>query len=354
MPRINSQSAGLVLTPGETIYIRLWNDGTNYMGTFNICVIENIPPPNDNPCGAIALVAAPTCEPVSGTTESASPTPASFPGGTITGATPSCAGAPNTDVWYYVDVPSDLTAPYGIAFQTLAGILLDGAFQLYTSTGSCATSNLTLNPIGACTQGSPMPNLVLSVGGGAGQISPGQRIYVRMWRQVAPDGTFNICTVRTDPVPCIGSATDPGGPVANYTDNQNVTTTYCSSKVGDVVTLTFSAFDLENGWDFLYIYDGIDATAPLLGVYTGTNSPGVVTASISAANPSGCLTLRFTSDFIISAPGYIAKITCSTPLPTAANPPGICGDFVYDPGGVSATYANNIGTAGNPIWTATY
>ena len=149
--------------------------------------------------------------------------------------------------------------------------------------------------------------------------------------------------------PC--SATDPGGPVANYTDNQNLGSQFCSSKAGDVVTLTFSEFNLENGYDFLYIYDGQNASAPLLGIFTGTNSPGVVTASISAANPTGCLFLQFTSDYIITAPGYIAKITCSTPLPTAANPPNICGDYIYDPGGVSANYANNIGTAGNPAVT---
>lgn len=350
MPRINSQTAGIALTVGETIYVRLWNQPNNLFGTFSICAVENIPPPNDNPCGAINLDVTPTCEPSVGTTESASGTPNAFPGGVILPPYPTCAGLITTDVWYSLTVPTDLIAPFGISFQTTAGILLDGAFQVYTASGGCATNNLTLTPVGACTAGSPMPNLTLNIP----TITPGQQIYVRMWRQSGIDGNFNICAVRTDPIPCIGSATDPLGPTTNYVNNTNDTQTYCSSKAGDVVTLTFSQFILENNWDFLYIYDGPTIASPLVGVYTGTNSPGIVTATISAGNPTGCLTLRFTSDFSIVAAGFIAKITCSTPPIAPFNPPGICGDIVYDPGGPTGNYPANIGNPPNPPYVVTY
>ncbi|MBK9537101.1 MAG: CUB domain-containing protein [Flavobacteriales bacterium] len=270
MPRINSQTAGIALVVGETIYVRLWNQPDNLYGTFSICAVENIPPPNDNPCGAINLDVTPSCEPTVGTTESASPTPNGFTGGTIMPPYPVCGSGPGTDVWYSLTVPNDLIAPYGISFETTAGILLDGAFQIYTATGGCATSNLVLTPVGACTPNAGgMPNLTLNIGAG---ISAGQQVYVRVWRQSAPDGNFGICAVRTDPIPCIGSATDPLGPTVDYVNNTNDTQTYCSSKAGDVVTLTFSQFILENNWDYLYIYDGPTTASPLIGTYTGSNS----------------------------------------------------------------------------------
>ncbi|HQZ43469.1 MAG TPA: CUB domain-containing protein, partial [Flavobacteriales bacterium] len=180
-----------------------------------------------------------------------------------------------------------------------------------------------------------------------------QQLYVRVWREAGADGTFNICAQRTDPTLCIGNVTDPGGPLADYGNSLTTTDQYCSTKAGDAVTLTFSQFDLEQGWDFLSIYDGTSAGAPLIGTYTGTNSPGVVTASISALNPTGCLTLVFTSDFIIVRPGYLAKITCA-PGVAQVPPVGDCGSFVYDPGGVGAGYPINIGNPPNPTWTAFY
>ncbi|HQV52528.1 MAG: T9SS type A sorting domain-containing protein [Flavobacteriales bacterium] len=352
MPRINSQLAGIAppLVAGQTIYVRLFNDLNALQGTFNLCVTENIPPTNDNPCGAISLDVTPTCSPVSGTTENASQTANAFPGGTIGVPYPVCAGLIPTDVWYTVTVPSDLPAPYGIAFQTTAGTLLNGAFQVYAATGSCATNNLALTPLGGCQNGGAgMPNLTLNVP----TISPGQQLYVRVWREAGADGTFNICAQRTDPTLCIGNVTDPGGPLADYGNSLTTTDQYCSTKAGDAVTLTFSQFDLEQGWDFLSIYDGTSAGAPLIGTYTGTNSPGVVTASISALNPTGCLTLVFTSDFIIVRPGYLAKITCA-PGVAQVPPVGDCGSFVYDPGGVGAGYPINIGNPPNPTWTAFY
>src|SRR5204863_7579996 len=59
MPRINSQTTAPAiappLVPGETIYIRIWPQGATLSGTFGICATENLPPPNDDPCGAIPL-----------------------------------------------------------------------------------------------------------------------------------------------------------------------------------------------------------------------------------------------------------------------------------------------------------
>ncbi|HOY30645.1 MAG TPA: C10 family peptidase [Bacteroidales bacterium] len=56
------------------------------------------------------------------------------------------------------------------------------------------------------------------------------------------------------------------------------------------ITLIFNSFATEQGHDFLSIYDGADATAPLIGQYSGHDLPPTV---VSTGNR---LYLRFTTD----------------------------------------------------------
>ena len=103
---------------------------------------------------------------------------------------------------------------------------------------------------------------------------------------------------------CSGILTDAGG-FGNYANNENITTTVCPDVAGECVTLDFTTFDIEGlNYDELSIFDGPSAGSPLIGTYTGTSGPGTVTAS------SGCLTLLFTSDFSVTAPGWTADISC--------------------------------------------
>jgi hypothetical protein len=367
MPRINSSVSGIALTPGETIYIRVWNreaGRSNYYGTFSICITPNNPPPNDDPCGAIALSVEGDCILFPSTNENATNTvnhPTTFPPGASFTTAPSCGAPANGDVWFTIDVPGDLIAPYGVNIDTDDLLALDFALAVYRDTTAipgCGDANgLKLVQIaGACSlagsaQGNAlMPSLTLNVP----TITPGERLYIRVWRSTTAQGIFSICARRTDPVLCSGTIYDSGGPSGNYSDNENTSANipannplmlpFCPSKVGDVVTLTFTEFNIENGWDFMRIYNGTSAAAPLIGTYTGTNSPGTVTASL-VGNPSGCLFVAFTSDGVINLPGYRFKVSCSPPLPTPPPPVGDCGVFTYDPGGPTGNYANNIGVA---------
>ncbi|MCB0765477.1 MAG: T9SS type A sorting domain-containing protein, partial [Flavobacteriales bacterium] len=359
MPSINNQNIGLTLTAGETIYVRVWSETIHY-GTFSICATQNFPPPNDDPCNAIDLEVDSDCLLLSTSNDNATNTANAFPGGTITGG-PSCGAPVLSDVWFTVDVPSDLITPYGIEITTDDGGLADAVMAVYrVNSGDCGTSNLNLQQIGgACslggsTLGAAMPTLTLNVP----TITPGERLYVRVWRQSGSNGTFAICARRTDPTPCAGTVYDPGGPSANYANNlpgtagTNSLFTYCASKPGDVVSLDFIFLDIENGWDFLTIYNGPTTAYPIIGTYTGTTSPGTISATLAGGNTNGCLTLRFTSDGIINATGWAAKLYCSPPV--ANTVVGDCGLTVYDPGGPSAPYPNNIGNLGNPVWTQTY
>ncbi|MCF6129199.1 fibronectin type III domain-containing protein [Flavobacterium sp. AS60] len=131
---------------------------------------------------------------------------------------------------------------------------------------------------------------------------------------------------------CGGTFTDPAGPTANYAFNSDYTVTFCPENPGDVVTVTFTLFDIEAEWDALYVFDGpsiaspqISSANPAAGVpggfaggYWGTAIPGPFTST----SADGCLTFRFRSDNIINKAGWIAEVSCGPPTtcPSPVNP----------------------------------
>jgi hypothetical protein len=46
-----------------------------------------------------------------------------------------------------------------------------------------------------------------------------------------------------------------------------------------IVTVTFTAFDVECNYDFVFIYDGDSYDSPLLGSFSGDTLPDEVVAS---------------------------------------------------------------------------
>ncbi|WP_296385012.1 CUB domain-containing protein [Winogradskyella sp.] len=138
------------------------------------------------------------------------------------------------------------------------------------------------------------------------------------------------CAPYVPPTICGSTFTDSGGAGSNYSDGENTTTTLTPDIPNTFLAANFTAFETENTYDFLYIYDGPNNTFPLIGTYTGTNSPGNVTST----HPSGALTFVFTSDGSSTDSGWIADITCITVAPT-------CGDMFYDSGGATGNYGPN-------------
>lgn len=122
---------------------------------------------------------------------------------------------------------------------------------------------------------------------------------------------------------CSGTFTDTGGILGGYTNNENYT--YTISPTGaSSVTLSFSAFNIENNYDFIYIYDGPTTASTLLGTYTNSNTPPNITSS------GGSLTIKFTSDNSTTKSGWVANWTCTSScslpsIPTLSlNPTTIC------------------------------
>lgn len=110
---------------------------------------------------------------------------------------------------------------------------------------------------------------------------------------------FSTCELK----PCTDSLFDMGGPTRNYYDNESYTYSISNSATTKI-QLQFKSFATEQGYDSLFIYNGSSTAAPLMGVYTGTNSPGTVTSTGTV------ITIRFKSDVGITNSGFKLIYNC--------------------------------------------
>jgi len=81
----------------------------------------------------------------------------------------------------------------------------------------------------------------------------------------------------------------------------------------DFVSLSFTEFNIENNYDHVRIYDGSDISAPLLGSYTGSSLPDVLTSS------GGSMLVHFTSDYSVTSSGWSADYTSGEMEPVCTN-----------------------------------
>lgn len=132
---------------------------------------------------------------------------------------------------------------------------------------------------------------------------------------VIANGTFESCG---------GLFIDTGGQGGpGYGNNEYFVCTICPDVEGDVVTVDFVTFQLdqtgnENTWDNIAIYDGDNTGEASLGFYTGDQLEGLFVTGTSQ-NTSGCLTFVFDSNSEGTG-NFAGTITCGTPCdrPTAS------------------------------------
>ncbi|MBX2982735.1 MAG: hypothetical protein KF843_08685 [Flavobacteriales bacterium] len=294
-------SFSVTLTAGVTYFI--WFDtwpspASPCPGTFSL----GPPPPpitNDNPCQATGLTVNPTLV-------CTSQTPGSLVGATATtGVTSPCGGTPNDDVWFKFTA----TGPtHHISLNNIAGSTTDLFHAVFSGPNCNSLTNVS------CSD----PNSSIVTG-----LITGNTYWVRVYSWSSSNGatsTFNVCVGTPPPPPpppaCGGTFHDNGGATGSYQANSNETTTICPATPGDMVSLIFTQFDLETNYDQLRIYDGNSTAGALMGTFTGNALPPVLTAS----NPSGCLTVVFTSDGSVQYAGWAAQVLCG-PMPA--------GDCVY-------------------------
>ncbi|MFA5194974.1 MAG: M4 family metallopeptidase, partial [Bacteroidales bacterium] len=110
---------------------------------------------------------------------------------------------------------------------------------------------------------------------------------------------------------CTGSLFDSGGETGEYANNTDGSITI-SPFGAATVRLYFSSFSFENGYDYLYVYDGPSTASPLIGQYDGSNLPegGTIISTY------GSITLRQTTDQGLVESGFALSWQCD--MPTAA------------------------------------
>ena len=110
---------------------------------------------------------------------------------------------------------------------------------------------------------------------------------------------------------CATTFFDSGGTSASYGNNEYRVHTICPDVSGSFIQVDFTSFDVESGYDFLYVYEGTSTGGTLIGQYHNGNIPTTITATDS----TGCLTFLFDSDGSVVDPGWEADISCFTPSP---------------------------------------
>lgn len=115
---------------------------------------------------------------------------------------------------------------------------------------------------------------------------------------LSPTAQFNPQTS------CFGTLFDSGG-MDNYQDDTDYSITI--APIGALtVTLTFLSFNFEQGYDYLYVYDGPSTSSSLIGQYDGTTLPNLGT--ITSTGPS--ITIRQYTDQGLSASGFELNWAC--------------------------------------------
>jgi N-acetyl-anhydromuramyl-L-alanine amidase AmpD len=136
-----------------------------------------------------------------------------------------------------------------------------------------------------------------------------------------------------------GSFYDSGGSTGNYTNDERkfwlIQPTGAQS-----VTLTFTQFALESNYDFMYIYNGANEFAPLIGRYN-TISPGTIVST------GGSLFIEFRSDCATPAAGWAATWTTSqSDIVSPVTAVSSSSKWVNSDFPVQFTDADNIGGSG--------
>ncbi|SIQ03728.1 M12 family metallo-peptidase [Chryseobacterium sp. RU33C] len=102
---------------------------------------------------------------------------------------------------------------------------------------------------------------------------------------------------------------DTGGSAGQYGDNEELVKTFYPAS-GSSLTMTFTAFDLEQGYDYMYVYNGASTASPLFA--NGNNLSGnTIPGPFTSTDPSGAITVKFVSDGGVTGNGWNVNFSCS-------------------------------------------
>jgi len=204
----------------------------------------------------------------------------------------------------YVDNPTWYTDAMYASSADLARDVVNSGYGIPPLRTFFGTATVGINTLGACTRikgHQHYPN--------QSHTDPGVNWdWERYYQLINQNPSITSITAAS------GTHYDSGGASGNYSNDQRLL--WCIQPPGaSSVTITFTQFDLENNWDFLFVYDGSTTSAPLLGRYTGTTLPPTLTSS------TGNLLIEFRSDCATTAAGWTINYTSSSTTPPPPPPP---------------------------------
>jgi len=197
-------------------------------------------------------------------------------------------------------------APFTANFTNLS--TSGNTYKWYFGDGS--TSTLT-TPSHAYTSNGAYNVKLVAYGGTCGSDSITKSGYITVGPSYPCEVSIPGSGTGTTQTSCNGKLYD-SGLCGDYANNTSGTITIAPTGASSV-TLTFTSFNFELNYDYLYIYDGpTTASAQVAGSpFTGTTLPGVITSS------GGSITLRQTSDQGLVASGFSVNWSCTS----SATPP---------------------------------
>ncbi|MBK9175439.1 MAG: T9SS type A sorting domain-containing protein [Flavobacteriales bacterium] len=310
-PSLQILQNGTTIVDNTILYVRVWHRNALF-GNFSICASPAVAPANNNPCGAINLPVNYGCLFSGQTNTQATTTPVSLGGEHSSVPAPTCAPPATNDVWYTINVPA-VPAGTNIVLDTYAGTMTNGAMAVYSAAGVC-TGSLSLTQILCATNnptaGSAMPIITLTSGTHFAA-NTATVLYVRVWREGAADGSFQICARRSDPPPgncyytlrMFDSAGDGwngstvtvcvDGVCTPYTISSALGTISFAANLGQVVTLTYAAvggFQNQISYQLAAANGGIlfsSGTTPATGTVFGLTVNG--TCNLPPAPHEDCI-----------------------------------------------------------------
>lgn len=102
-----------------------------------------------------------------------------------------------------------------------------------------------------------------------------------------------------------GTVTDLGG-TGNYGNDERML--FLIQPTGATsINLNFTAFDMENTWDYVYIYNGTTPFSSLVGFYTGATLPNTINVN------SGNVLIEYRTDCSTTKPGFVINWTSLAP-----------------------------------------
>ena len=126
---------------------------------------------------------------------------------------------------------------------------------------------------------------------------------------IFPDGSYPYFCNGTDTLtPMSATIEDGSGPIAPYGANADCRWLIAPYDSVTNIKVSFLRFDLPDPDDRVIIYNGDEITDPVVGNYTGSSLPSLLTVN------SQKILLRFISDDTIEGAGWLASYTTTIPV----------------------------------------